>query len=260
MIFYFTGTGNSQYAAQFLAEKQNVELVSIGECLLKKRVIFVPDDGEPVGFVYPVHNWGPPEAVLKFVDKLQLARKNNYVFAIATCAKNVGDANEVLRDVMMANRIPLNAEFSLTMPNNHATASRVSPPSVAESILDSAEAELLHINEMISKRRSALESIKGSFPFIKTKIINPIMLKYFRASRLFHTEKTCKGCGTCVKVCPMSNIRLESGRPVWGNHCENCLACFHRCPNRAIECGTLTLNSGRYYNPRVGAMKKALKK
>lgn len=251
MIFYFSGTGNSFYAAKALAEKQNVELVSIADCINNKRIIFVPDDGEPVGFVYPVHYWGPPEAVLKFVSRLQLARKNNYIFAIATCSKNIGDANEILRDTMMANRIPLNAEFSLTMPSNHVTSARILPPSSAERLLDLADEKLLHINEMISKRRSALESNKGGFPFVKTRILNPLFLHYFRPSNLFHVEKSCRGCGKCAKICPMQNIHIEKGRPVWGKHCENCFACLHTCPNHAIECGTLTLNKGRYYNPRV---------
>lgn len=161
---------------------------------------------------------------------------------------------------MMANRIPLNAEFSLKMPNTHATASKILPPSAEEKILDKAEEKLVQINEMISKRRSALDSNKGSFPFIKTRILNPLFLNYFRPSRLFHSEKACRGCGHCVKACPMDNIRIEKGHPVWGRHCENCFACFHTCPNRAIECGTLTLNKGRYYNPRVKSQSKSSKK
>lgn len=256
MIFYFSGTGNSYYAAQYLAEKQNVQLVSIAECIRKKRVIFVPEDGEPVGFVYPVHDWGPPAAVLKFVDRLQLARKNNYIFAIATCGKSIGDSNDVLRDTMMANRIPLNAEFSLTMPTGQVTRSKVPPPSSVERILDRADEQLAHINEMISKRRSALESKKGRFSFIKTRIINLLFLKFFRPSKFFRVEKACNGCGYCAKACPMQNIGIENGRPVWGRHCESCLACLHLCPNHAIELGTLTLNKGRYYNPRVKKPKK----
>ena len=42
-------------------------------------------------------------------------------------------------------------------------------------------------------------------------------------------------------------IRLEGGRPVWGDHCYQCLRCLHACPRQAIQYGKDTGKKGRYH-------------
>ena len=38
-----------------------------------------------------------------------------------------------------------------------------------------------------------------------------------------------------MERCPLNNIRLENGKPVWGKHCTHCMACICDCPKEAIE-------------------------
>jgi Fe-S-cluster-containing hydrogenase component 2 len=52
-------------------------------------------------------------------------------------------------------------------------------------------------------------------------------------------------------VCPVDNIRLEGGLPRWQGHCEQCLACIHHCPQRAIQYGHWTADKERYRHPHV---------
>ena len=54
MIFYFTGTGNSLYAAQKLADGGE-EIVSIVEALRSKTFHYTLKEGEKLGFVFPVY-------------------------------------------------------------------------------------------------------------------------------------------------------------------------------------------------------------
>jgi ferredoxin len=65
----------------------------------------------------------------------------------------------------------------------------------------------------------------------------------------FYAESGCNGCGQCEKICPVKNIRLAENRPQWLHHCEHCMACIHRCPKAAIQCGAKTKKRRRYYNP-----------
>ena len=52
------------------------------------------------------------------------------------------------------------------------------------------------------------------------------------------TDK-CKGCGTCVEVCPMDVFRLngESGKSeaLYGGDCQTCFTCELECPTGAIR-------------------------
>jgi len=43
----------------------------------------------------------------------------------------------------------------------------------------------------------------------------------------------------------------QGSSPVWGNHCEACLACIQRCPTKAIDYNHKTQARKRYINPNV---------
>lgn len=249
MIFYFSGTGNSLYVAQNIAKKQGIKIVNIADRMRTKNLIFVPKDGEVIGFVFPIYAWAPPKIVLDFIKKMQLARKNNYIFVVFTCGADTGDAVEVLRSTMMKSRIPLNADFSIQMPDNYIFVTNVCSRAEQKILFDKADEKLEHINEIISKRRSVLESEKGKFAIVKTTFVSRVFNKLVNKSRKYFTTRACKSCGFCAKNCPTRNIKIVNGKPIWGDNCLNCLACLHRCPYGAIECGHSTINKDRYYNP-----------
>jgi len=55
---------------------------------------------------------------------------------------------------------------------------------------------------------------------------------------IFNIEsEKCTGCGICVKLCPLDNIRLdENGFPNNRfNECWYCGTCEIECPTRALE-------------------------
>ena len=71
--------------------------------------------------------------------------------------------------------------------------------------------------------------------------------------RKFAASDDCIGCGTCVKICPRGNIRLEGGKPVFGSSCIGCLSCVQYCPKQAINIGKITVKRERFPNPSVSA-------
>ena len=40
-------------------------------------------------------------------------------------------------------------------------------------------------------------------------MVNPVFYKLFVHAGKFRTTERCTGCGACVRLCPLSNIRLE---------------------------------------------------
>ncbi len=72
--------------------------------------------------------------------------------------------------------------------------------------------------------------------------LEKLMLSF---DKTYKTIDKCNGCGICEKVCPVDNIIMEKGKPVWQNQCENCIACYSWCPNKAIEGGPV--QNGYYY-------------
>lgn len=49
------------------------------------------------------------------------------------------------------------------------------------------------------------------------------------------------------KKCPLNNIKLINGKPVWNKNCTHCMACICYCPVKAIEYGKKSKNKPRYY-------------
>ena len=86
MIFYFTGTGNSLYAAQFLSNKLDEPLVSIAaELNGRKSLNYTLSTDEKVGLVYPVYAWQPPYLVIDLIKAMKINNyRNNYLFSVST--------------------------------------------------------------------------------------------------------------------------------------------------------------------------------
>ena len=82
-IYYFTGTGNSQWAATTIGETlKDTELVSIPGVMRQENPI-VPPSGR-VGVVCPVYFGGLPLIVNRFLEKIDL-RNSVYTFGVITC-------------------------------------------------------------------------------------------------------------------------------------------------------------------------------
>ncbi len=93
------------------------------------------------------------------------------------------------------------------------------------------------------KGRSAVERVA-------TEAVEKLYNRFFTSARGFRTTEACVGCGLCVKVCPLNNVRLVKGRPVWGKECVHCMGCINRCPKKAVEYGKGTVGKERYSGPR----------
>ncbi|WP_226377679.1 hypothetical protein [Citrifermentans bremense] len=55
----------------------------------------------------------------------------------------------------------------------------------------------------------------------------------------------------CERICPVSNVLLQAGKPVWHGNCEQCLACIQWCPAKCIQYGGKTKEYERYHHPEV---------
>ena len=58
-----------------------------------------------------------------------------------------------------------------------------------------------------------------------------------RKRRAVVDESACVACGCCVKVCPLSAIRIRRGirAEVNGERCVGCGKCAKECPASVIE-------------------------
>lgn len=254
MIFYFSGTGNSLYAAKSIAEYNNDKVVSIAGAVNNKdnSLEFTLKDDEVIGFVFPIYAWGPPKLVLEFIERLKLANyKNNYIFAAATCGANIGNTMKHLASALKKKELSLSSAFSLVMPNNYIVMGDVDSKEVEQEKLIKAEDALQAINKIVAERRKGVfELVKGPVPFLLTSVIHPAFMKGASHTEGFYATDECNSCGICEKVCSFKNIKVE-GKPHWGRNCTQCHACISYCPTKAVQYSKGTVKKGRYKNPNI---------
>ena len=144
MIFYFSGTGNSLYAAQKVAEICDEKLISIAdEMNTWKDLRYSLGEDERIGFVYPVYSWQPPSTVLDFVKNLKIDNyHNNFVFSISTCSGDEGYTTDTLSKAIAKRGLKMNSAFTLLMPNNYIIGIDVESPEEVEKNPRSRSAKL----------------------------------------------------------------------------------------------------------------------
>ncbi|MBR4020078.1 MAG: EFR1 family ferrodoxin, partial [Firmicutes bacterium] len=71
----------------------------------------------------------------------------------------------------------------------------------------------------------------------------------FVKAEKFYTKDSCTGCGLGESLCPVNNVKLKDGKPVWDDFCTHCMACICHCPTEAIEYGKTSVGKVRYTCP-----------
>ena len=81
MIFYFSGTGNTRWAAIKLASATKERLVCISDYVREVKQgkredePFILKEDERLGFVFPVHGWRVPKLVRAFIQDMDVRRE-----------------------------------------------------------------------------------------------------------------------------------------------------------------------------------------
>lgn len=255
MILYFSGTGNSKYVAEKLAELLGEELFNIEG---KQRLPMMVEDAplapeslveEPLGIVFPVYAWGLPRIVEEYLRNKNIT--NKFVWTVMTCGDDMGYTDVILEKTI---KRTVNAAYSLQMPNTYVSLPGfdVDPPEIASKKIEETKAQLHRIAESIRNRENCNELTRGDMAWIKTYVLRPLFNKFLVTDKFFRKTQDCSSCGLCAKQCPTKDIAMIAGNPVWQNkNCTGCLRCYHNCPKRAIEWGKFTKNKGQKTNPKI---------
>ncbi len=240
MIYYFSGTGNSEWVAKTLADRTGDTCINIAD-IGKDEKIRVREDSV-FGLVFPVYAWNMPEIVSDFLDKTDI-KKGAYTYAVCTCGEEAG---LVMNAVKL--KIHLDCGYSVIMPNNYIVAGDTDTDDEALEKVRNADRILHSVALSVNVReKGRFEVNAGKVPLLKTYVASHFFNKYARSSKPFKTSYACNGCGLCESICPVNNIVLADGMPFWDDRCLQCFACIHRCPQRAIDYGKSTEKKRRYY-------------
>jgi ferredoxin len=246
-LFYYTGTGNSLWAARTLAaELGGARVRPMKQCM----GVQIPPDTLSVALVFPVYIYGLPRPVVEFVRTLS-AGKGTHVVAVATHGGAPGRVLPMVARLLGARGLRLCAGHSLGMPSNYVPWSGPGSAEEQEELFRRAEEELRRIASGIRERTCALLETEGGLAaMVRSSIYHLTYPLVHRMDRLFKMDGVCTRCGTCVEVCPAGNVALGEEGPKWHRGCEQCFACLQWCPRQNIQWGKSRLHP-RYHHPAV---------
>jgi ferredoxin len=261
-IYYFSGTGNTLFLARTIAQKINAHLIPINTLLDKKRIELSPD---VVGIIYPVYYMDLPVIVKQFAQKLDNL-EDKYIFAVANYGGGIGISIVTLKELLKSRGGTLSAWFGLHMPQNAFYKAFENK----KKVLENSRNKLEKVCKRVSQKKHGwrlsdyilylllLPISKLFSPLFETQLADSLDASpdlsmeelIYRADYTFQTNEKCMGCGICAKVCPVDNIQMKHNVPVWLHHCENCLACYNWCPNKAIE-NEIAQKGYYYHHPEI---------
>ncbi|MEG2080004.1 MAG: EFR1 family ferrodoxin [Oscillospiraceae bacterium] len=253
MIFYFSATGNSLYAANYIAD-ENESVISIKQAIKEKSYGFSVPNGEKVGFVFPTYFYGIPNIIIDFLNNLKLEfNGSKYIYLVLTCGAITANAAEMFEKQLSKSKNSLSAKYSVKMVDTYVPLFKIDDLQKQNEILLNADKQLRFIKIKIDKKAEGNfeGKNKGPLPALVTATAYPLY-KNGRKTKKFEVTNDCIGCGLCENICPANAIKIKNNKPVWIKEtCTLCLGCLHRCPEKAIQYGEKSKTNGRYVNPRV---------
>ncbi len=260
MILYFTGTGNSRYAASVIAEQTGDELVCMNT-IIRQRITdpyaaqYAFKSEKPFVFVSPTYCWRVPRVVEEFILDSRFEGQRKAYFYL-TCGDGTGPASIFAEELCRKAELEFMGLGSVKMPENYITMFKAPSYDEAQAIIHAATPSIEFAGRQIAYGKR-LKDLNGK-PKMKgvNTALNPAFYRLFVHDRKYFAKDDCTGCGLCEKLCPMADISLENGKPVWGGNCTQCMACIAACPQNAIEFGRRAKGKRRYYLLPNGTQKK----
>lgn len=247
MILYFTGTGNSRYCAQLLARKLN-DVCTDSFHAIRDGIAAEFSSEKPWVFVSPTYSWQIPRVFAGLIANGRFSGSREAYF-VMTCGSDIGNAAAANRALCREKGLHYRGTLPVVMPENYIAMfdaperqEALGIVAAAGPVVEQAAAWIQAGEDFPAQRVSALDHLKSG-------IVNRLFYRFQVKAGPFTVSNSCISCGKCERVCPMGNIRLEGGKPVWGRRCTHCMACICGCPAKAIEYGRISQGKPRYQCP-----------
>ena len=152
MVLYFSGTGNSRYIAEQIAELTDHRIISIADCINKDEYTLILNEHERIGFVYPVIACAPSDVVTDFFKKVKFkGYQDNYIYSVFNCAGSPEYISRIMKETGEKVGYPVRGFFGILMPGNYITKKKHLPSEKVQEYLENCDARIEEVVADIKK-------------------------------------------------------------------------------------------------------------
>ena len=166
-----------------------------------------------------------------------------------TCSSSMSGGPEYCRRIAREKRFSYRGTAEVRMPQNYIAFFRTQGESENREKIQQTIPVVEALAGYIREGRTFPDSGMKRWEFISSKMVIGLFYQLLVKTKAFSATAACVGCGRCAAVCPLGNIKLRDGKPVWSSNCTHCMACINLCPREAIEYGKRTSGKPRYKGP-----------
>ncbi len=235
VCLYFSGTGNSRYAAELFCRNYDEE--SRWYSIEDSDALTAVTDTDLIVFAYPVQFSTVPKILRDYVTQNKELWKNKKVFVIATMGLFSGDGAGSLGRILHRYGAEVTGGLHLNMPDSVADEKALKRPlDKNRELVKQAEQKIKESVRQLKEGHPTQEGIGLLYRlagfFGQRAYFGHKTRKY--SSKLKVDKEKCIGCGKCEMLCPMKNITISDQQAVPGDRCTMCYRCINKCPAQAI--------------------------
>ncbi len=260
-IFYFSGTGNTWWAANRFAGKLagagfSVKTISVehkqeltADTCAKSDIIFL---------FYPIYGSDRPEIIKEFISRLPDVPKESgpkQFGIVCTQLLFSGDGAWMEHQLIENRGYKINWALHLKMPNNISVPGFIfsfsNNTAKLSKTLNRSESRLETLAGMVSRNRQFLQGTSFVSNLLGLMQRAPFRKMLPAYQNLFSiAPDKCTRCGQCIKLCPVENIIFGNedcgGFPEFQDSCNFCMRCYNFCPTQAI------MYNSKPFRPKTG--------
>lgn len=234
LIYYFSATGNTKWAANKFKENFKKEdiIADIKSMEKAESVDFTGYDFVVIGT--PVHAEAAPKFVMDFINNLPEVQGMKAI-VYSTQGASSAAAADIISSVLEKKGYNIMVQTYIKISNDYYFGFGKEPKKeVIDKNLDEAEKKI----SMVTSEFVKGNQFKNCVSFIRIgmgKIAAKAFSKYIQGASTLTSTEECTKCGICLRNCPNKNITFENGHAIFHTNCMMCTRCIHICPKNAIR-------------------------
>lgn len=232
---YFSGTGNTKYCVNKFLDyyEPGAQAFSIEDSSAEQAI----KDNEEILVAYPIQYSNAPKIIRDYMETTKELWRNKKVFIMVTMGLFSGDGAGVMARILGKYGAIITGGLHVTMPDS------ICDEKALKHTLEENKKIVKEAEEAVKK---AATDLKNGHPAqngmgLKCHLIGLFgqRLYFFGktenySSRLKISRKKCIGCGKCVDLCPMKNLKMIDDFVAVSDRCTMCYRCISQCPQKAI--------------------------